>query len=113
MVIITNIHLTYEEHIKLGEILKSLGDDLVDLNVKIANRNGKTSKVSKIADSLQDTCSKLKSELEEEYLRDCIKNAKISPEEKTIRENSFKDIYYGDRINTNRFDFIKDGYEVK
>jgi hypothetical protein len=98
-------HLTYSEHKELGAILKPLGDDLVDLSCKIANRNGKNCKCHTILRKINNLFSELKSELEKS-LDDCRTDIQNDPRHDEIGHR-IVDIYYGPRIDTNRFNFIK------
>ena len=93
----TSKHLTFEEHKKLGEVLKPIGDDLTYLHVIIANRNGKTSREAKAIDKLDAAFSHFKSEMEEAMFRDCKNESKADTS-----------IYYGERISTDRFSFLKE-----
>ena len=90
-------HLTFEEHKKLSEVLKPLGDDLTHLGVIIANRNGKTSREAKAIDKLNAAFSHFKSEMEEAMFRDCNNDSEANTS-----------IYYGERISTDRFSFLKE-----
>ena len=106
-------HLTQEEHTELGNILKPLCDDFVDLHCKVANRNGKTSRPAVILGKITKLMSELKSELEKAYCTDCIDaELPISKEERRLRYDECTHVYYGNRIPTDRFKFVKDQFEI-
>ena len=62
--------LTVDEHRELGIYLRGVHERLVKLNVDLANRGPKSSKVVRRAQAAHEALSKLRSELEEEMFRD-------------------------------------------